>query len=322
MTSLVTGADGFIGSHLVDFLQMRGDRVVTVSRSQKFMREGVCHHALNILDCEAMASLIRSLNPDHIYHLAAQSLPGTSWTDPKATFRTNVDGTLNILDAIVATGAKTRLIFASSSSVYSQNLGAAPMGEDSVTLPTSPYGVSKLAAEQLVSLYCLRHGLSAVIVRPFFIIGTRKTGDVCSDWARNIVGIENGALDELRVGNLGVIRDFLSIEDGVSALCTVAEKGASGKTYNICSGVGWELTQLLDTLRSLSGKTVPVKIDPGLHRPIDERIRVGDPSRLKELGWMQQHRFEDTLKKILEYWRVNYTLQAGSTGGTGPKTSE
>lgn len=303
MTSLVIGAQGFIGSHLVDFLLARGDCVIATGRSEAALREGALNRRLDVLDAAAVQSLVEEFQPDEVYHLAAQSLPKLSWDDPKPTFRVNVDGTLNVLNSIRDAQKHVRLVFASSSSIYAQDPDGNPIKEDGPLLPSSPYGVSKLAAEQLVRLYALRDGLQAVIVRPFFLIGPRKTGDVCSDWARSIAEIERGACAELKVGNLDVLRDFLPVEDGVRAMALAAEKGRSGEAYNIASGRGWNLHEVLEMFAASALCPVPVRVDPSLLRPVDERVKIGDNTRLRKLGWAASGEVSGAIHRTLEYWR-------------------
>lgn len=287
----------------MDFLLDRGDRVIAAGRSTAPLQKGVISRRLDILDGAAVISLLREFQPDEVYHLAAQSLPKVSWEDPKATFRANVDGTLNVLNALREAQNGARMVFASSSSIYAQHPEGYPIREDGPVLPSSPYGVSKLAAEQLVRLYALRDGLQAVIVRPFFLIGPRKTGDVCSDWARSIAEIERGNRTELRVGNLDVVRDFLAVEDGVRGLALAAEKGCSGEAYNISSGRGWSLREILELFAVSAACPVPVRVDSSLLRPVDERVKIGDNTRLTALGWTAPGEVGEAIRGILEHWR-------------------
>lgn len=303
MTSLVIGGQGFIGSHLVEFLLARGDCVVATGRSDGPLCEGALKRRLDVLDAAAVRALLGEFQPDEVYHLAAQSLPKTSWDDPQATFRVNVDGTLNVLDAVREAQKPVRIVFASSSSIYAQHPAGNPIGEDGPLQPSSPYGVSKLAAEQMVRLYALRDGLQAVIVRPFFLIGPRKTGDVCSDWARSIAEIEKGERTGLQVGNLDVVRDFLSVEDGVRGMALAAQKGRAGEAYNISSGRGWNLREVLDVFTASALCPVVVRVDPALLRPVDERVKIGDNSRLEQLGWTASGDVGDAIRRTLKHWR-------------------
>ena len=309
MTSLVTGAGGFIGSHLVDFLLARGDSVIALQRKRVAERERLRVVEVDVVDAEGIADVIAETEPDEIYHLAAQSLPNVSWEQPWLTHRINVDGTLNILEAVRAAKISPSIVIASSSSIYAPRSDDAPIREDDPCRPASPYGVSKLAADHLARLYAERHGLRAMVARPFFLIGTRKTGDVCSDWARSIACIERPAKGGttngvLAVGNLGVVRDFLHIADGVAGFAVIAAQGRSGEAYNISSGRGWNLADVLKTLTGLSKTKIEVRVDPARVRPVDERVKIGDNAKLKALGWCEERNVEQALAEILAYWRA------------------
>lgn len=303
MISFVTGASGFIGSHLVDALVARGDRVITLSRQRCDGGGAVTPCFGDVLDAALLSRIVAEERPDEIYHLAAQSLPNVSWEQPWLTHRINVDGTLNVLEAGRAAKSKAAIVVASSSSIYAQRPDDAPIREDDPCRPSSPYGISKLAADHLVRLYAQRHGLRATIARPFFVIGTRKTGDVCSDWARSIVAIERGEKTEHQIGNLDIVRDFLHIGDGVEALLAIAAQGAAGEAYNISAGLGWNLKDVLSFMTAQARKPIKVTVDPARVRPVDERVKVGDNAKLKSLGWMERRGVEQALREILEYWR-------------------
>lgn len=304
MVSLVTGASGFIGSHLVDALLAAGDTVVTLQRSPAAPRERLLAIAGDVTDRPLLERIVGEHAPQRIFHLAAQSLPRVSWEDPRGTHDINVGGTLNLLDAVRAAKASPAIVIASSSSIYAQSTDGRPIAEDDPCRPASPYGVSKLAADHLGRLYAEAHGLRVTLARPFFLIGPRKVGDVCSDWARNIVAIERGRAAELSVGNVEVIRDFLHVADGIDAFLAIAAGGRPGEAYNICSGRGHALAEVLALLRGMACTQIPVREDPARRRALDERIKVGDPARLQALGWKERRGVEGALRDILAHWRA------------------
>jgi len=131
-----------------------------------------------------------------------------------------------------------------------------------------------------------------------------KVGDVCSDWARNIVDIENGIAEVLSIGEInGVIRDFLSIHEGVRGLTRIAAHGKPGESYNICSGVGVALSDVLSILINASPVEIPIFFNELKRRPIEELVKIGDNSKLKEIGWSPIINIEQSLNEILDYWR-------------------
>lgn len=300
MKCLVTGASGFVGSHLLDSLLERGASVVALSRH---VRTGAKWIECDLLDHAALARAVEQVRPGVIFHLGAQSLPGVSWDGPAQTFRTNVEGTLNLLDAARLTGVDAKLVIACSSAEYALAEDGTPIREDYPLQPSSPYGVSKLAVDHLARLYGKRHRLRIVRARPFFWIGPRKTGDFCSDVARRIVAAERSANPVVKVGALDAVRDFLDVRDGVRALLCLAERGQPGEAYNICSGHGHKLREILDQFNALARVRVTEETDPALLRPLDERVRIGDPSKLKALGWRPEIAIADSLRAILDYWR-------------------
>ena len=313
-TSLVTGANGFIGRHLTNFLISRGDHVIELVNAKPH-DDLVSVHAANtgskvhdenryrvpvdILDSTKIKAVISEFRPDEIYHLAGQSSPNVSWVQPAQTMRVNYEGSINILQGVVEAQLNSAVVMASSSSIYAQNSVSSAINEKSKCDPSTPYGISKLAVDHLANIYNRAYGLRVFNARPFFLIGTMKVGDVCSDWARNIVSIERGNSQALSIGQInGVVRDFLSIHDGIRGLALV------GESYNICSGSGVALSDMLDMLIKSSSTTFEISIDKSKIRPVEELIKVGDNKKLRSLGWSQTISIENSLKEILEYWRT------------------
>jgi nucleoside-diphosphate-sugar epimerase len=308
MRVVVTGATGFIGSHLVERLVARGDEVhawVRAGSSQTVpLPETVRRRQVDLLNADAVAAALDATQPSELYHLAAQSLPVVSWQRPWETFQVNVSGTINILEAARRHGWPGRLVVFGSSSEYAdQKDPDLAIHEDYPLLGNSPYAVSKVAASRMAALYHRRDGIAAMVVRPFFWIGPRKTGDFCSDVARQLVRVERGVLPHLPVGNLDVVRDFLDVRDGVEAVLTVARRGDPGAAYNICSGTGIPLRQVIGTYQSLAKIQFRLWTDPALIRPIDEPVRIGNPGRIVRLGWQPTRALSDTLAEIVGYWR-------------------
>jgi GDP-4-dehydro-6-deoxy-D-mannose reductase len=321
MRCLVTGAGGFIGSHLVEFLVAEGHEVTAMSRARtEALAEagsGFAIAPVDLLDREALGSLLDATRPEVVFHLAAQSYPGVSWKQPARTFEVNVGGTISLFDAILERKLATTIVAAGSSSEYAPGRDGRPIAEDDTLTPSSPYAASKLAMDHMARLYHAYHGLNVVRCRPFFLIGPRKEGDAASDFARGIVAIEGGLRADLPVGNLDVIRDLLDVRDGVEALWLLARRGRPGEVYNICSGMGYSLREVLEVYRGLARAEVAGRVDPARIRPIDEMVKVGDPSRLLGLGWSPKRSIRRTLGDILEYWRDREGQ--GAVAGKAPR---
>jgi len=292
MTNVVTGASGFIGRYLTEHLRASGEEVIALSRED-----------CDILDASRLRGVIGEARPRRVFHLAAQSLPGVSWSHPTETIRVNVEGTLNILDAVRGAEINPAIVVVCSSSEYAQSKDGRPIKETDAKQPLSPYAVSKLAADHCAQVYALRYKMNILRVRPFFLIGPRKTGDVCSDLARRVVAVERAKAGDVPVGRLDIVRDFLDVRDGVEAMTLISTTGAPGDDYNICAGRGYRIADVLEGYKKLATKPIRERLDPALARPIDEPIKVGDPAKLQALGWKARHSIEESLSAILEYWR-------------------
>jgi GDP-D-mannose dehydratase len=310
MRCLVTGALGFIGTYLVDFLLERGETVYGLDKKTEGLSSKPGLHLIqcDLLNRSSVLASVAEIQPDFVFHLAAQSLPRVSWEDPEATFRVNVFGTLYLLDAIRAAQIKPIIEVFCSSGEYAVSQDGTPIGENYPLEPSSPYALSKIGQDQLCVLYGKAYQMHIVRVRPFFIIGPRKTGDVCSDFARGIVAIERGLASKLTVGNLDAVRDFLDVRDALMAFGLVAERGIPGTVYNICSGQGFAVSDILGRTSALSKKPFEVQQDSSCLRPLDEPIKIGDNSKLMALGWRQSTPIDQSLADILAYWRNQETI--------------
>jgi GDP-4-dehydro-6-deoxy-D-mannose reductase len=307
MRSLITGADGFIGSYLVEALLGKGHDVCALAFSANPVLDGLKDRVRlvhgDVLEREPLEKLLREVRPDVVFHLAAQSLPGVSWEKPELTYRVNVLGTVNLLESVRAAGLDPVVVVPGSSSEYAPRSDGKPIPETGEINPSSLYAVSKLAQDHVGRLYHEHHKMRVVRVRPFHLIGPRKTGDMSSDFARGVVAVERGRKADLPVGNLDVVRDLLDVRDGVGAFLCVAERGQAGEVYNICSGRGFSARDVLGLLKDLARAPVHERVDLAKLRPIEEMTKIGDPAKLIALGWQSVHPIRETLKDVLDYWR-------------------
>ena len=315
MKCLITGITGFAGSHLAEYLLSRGDCEVhgTMrwrSRTENITQLGsrITTHVCDIRDATAMYELIRDLKPDRIYHLAAQSFVPMSWIAPAETFTTNVIGQTNIFEAIRAVGCPTRVQLAGSSEEYGMVLPEeTPIKETNPLRPLSPYAVSKVAQDLMGYQYHQSYGMHIVRTRGFNHTGPRR-GDVfvTSNFARQIAEIEKGRqAPVIHVGNLDAVRDFSDVRDTVVGYYLALEHGKPGDVYNVGTGKGYKIREMLDVLLSFSDVKIETRPDPKRMRPSDVELLLGDATKLrKETGWEPKYKFEQTMKELLDYWRA------------------
>jgi GDP-4-dehydro-6-deoxy-D-mannose reductase len=312
---LITGITGFAGSHLAEYLLSRGDCEVhgTMrwrSRTENITQLGnrITTHVCDIRDATAMYELVRDLKPDRIYHLAAQSFVPMSWVAPSETITTNVLGQTNIFEAIRAVGCPTRVQIACSSEEYGMVLPEeTPIKETNPLRPLSPYAVSKVAQDLMGYQYHQSYSMHIVRTRGFNHTGPRR-GDVfvTSNFAKQIVEVERGRqAPVIHVGNLEAVRDFTDVRDTVVGYYLALEKGKPGDVYNVATGKGYKIREMLDILLSFSTVKIEARPDPKRMRPSDVELLLGDATKLrKETGWEPKYKFEQTMKDLLDYWRA------------------
>ena len=259
----------------------------------------------NMADADDVDRMIDVSQPDRIFHLAAQSYPVMSWSDPVGTIQTNLLGTLHLLDTVRKRNPACQVVVFGSSAEYGNSSAQKDsIPETAATEPNSPYGVSKVAADLLSDVYSRAYGLNIIRVRPFFLIGPGRGSNVFVDFAKRIINVERGTTDSLGVGNVSAVRDLVDVRDAVRAIWTIAEKGAVGAVYNLCSGQACSIREALDIMLKFASTPVRVYTDKARFRPLDTPKLVGDSSRLRQLGWMPEIPLEQTLADILQFWRT------------------
>jgi GDP-4-dehydro-6-deoxy-D-mannose reductase len=315
MRVLITGITGFAGSHLVDYCLARKDVEVCGIQRWRSRTENIehclsdfCMYECDVRDASSVRDVIEQIKPDWIFHLAAQSFVPTSWRAPTESLTTNILGQLNVFEAVRKTGLRPRIQIAGSSEEYGMvdPKDELPLKETNALRPLSPYAVSKVSQDLLAYQYFMSFKMDVVRTRGFNHTGPRRPPVfVCSDFAKQLVDIEKGKRNPvIRVGNLDAVRDFTDVRDMVRGYWLALEKGKSGDVYNISSGVGRKMSEVLEMLIGLSGVKVEVVRDESRMRPSDVPILVGDYSKFKkETGWEPLIPFEQTLKDLLNFWR-------------------
>ena len=304
--TLVTGAAGFAGSHLIDLLSGNGHDLVAWHRpghSPAAARAGVTWQAIDIVDADAVTAAIRSIKPAAVYHCAGAAHVGKSWENTTSTFEINVRGTHHLVEGLRRAGLRSKVIIPSSAMVYESSEDV--LTEEHPLVPHSPYALSKLAQE-MDGLRARADGLHVTIARSFNHVGPRQDPFfAASGFARRIADIEAGKWEaEIAVGNLEARRDITDVRDTVRAYRLILEHGTDGRAYNVCSGRAIAIGALLDKLLTRAKVAIKIRVDPARYRPNDVPLLVGDPTRLTtELSWLPEISLDQTIDDLLSYWR-------------------
>ena len=296
----------------LDDLKKAGKVNIITGGFESMLHERTDTSKLNLIEADitdsfSMKWVIGAVKPERIFHLAAQSYVHASWGAPAETLHTNIIGEVNLLEAVRSAGIDPIIHIAGSSEEYGLVLpDELPVKETNPLRPLSPYGVSKATQEMIAYQYFMSYGLKSVITRAFNHEGPRR-GEVfvTSNLAKQIVEVEKGLKPPvLYVGDLSSVRDWSDVRDVIKAYWLVTEMGTPGEVYNIGSGVGREVREMLDILLGMSNVDIKVEVDHARLRPSDVKVLVCDSTRFRKLtGWKPQIPFDKTLRDLLDYWR-------------------
>ena len=315
-TAVVTGAEGFIGSHLVRFLQAKKWNVVgtfwVLGSGSVPKSAGVEFVRCDLRNGQRVAQVLSGYQPTHIFHLGAQSLPTLSWEDPVGTFESNIMGSLHVFEAARFMKRPPVIVSACSSAEYGHvDPSAIPVTEEYPLHPLHPYGISKVCLDLLAREYFLDYGIPCVNLRLFNTTGPGKTDDAPSDFVRQLVRIKKGLQPPvIEVGNLKPRRAFVDVHDTVRGFYLAALKGKRGEAYNLCSDKTHEIGELLNLAIRLSGMTPEIRPARRLMRPSDEKIIFGSTEKIrKDTGWKPEKTIEQTLTSMIEFWERDASVE-------------
>ncbi|MCK4463544.1 MAG: GDP-mannose 4,6-dehydratase [Candidatus Omnitrophica bacterium] len=315
MKVLITGITGFAGSHLADFIldNVKDAKIFGIERPRsrtdyiRHIKDKIIFFDCDIRDASSVKRIIKTTKPDRIFHLAAQTFVPTSWSAPQETLTTNIIGQLNIFEAIRDAKISPLIQIAGSSEEYGLvREKDIPIKETCPLAPLSPYAVSKVGQDFLGYQYFKSYGLKVARTRAFNHTGPRR-GEFfcCSNFAMQIVRTEKGLQKkEILVGNLKAVRDFTDVRDMVKGYWLSLSKGKPGEVYNICSGKGYSVKEILDILLSLAKVKIKIKEDNKRMRPSDVPKLIGDNSKFTaRTGWKPKISFRKTMEDLLNWWR-------------------
>jgi GDP-4-dehydro-6-deoxy-D-mannose reductase len=314
---LITGISGFVGGHFTRYiLNKKPDLVIHgISRSnpawdfipdKDSILEAIAFHQCDLLDSKKINEVIGEIQPDYIIHLASFSSVSQSWKDPLASFLNNTNAFLNIVEAVRIQGFNTKIVSIGSSEEYGiVKESDLPLSEKKHVAPANPYAVARVSEEHLALIYAKGYQLDICCTRSFNHIGPGQSDQfVVSSIARQFAEIAiHHKKPVVKIGAGSIIRDFIDIEDVIRAYDAILEKGQTGEVYNVCSGKGYSIMDIINALSELTHIPVVVDQNQTLLRPIDNPVLIGSYDKLeKTTGWKPGCSLERSLEKIHTYW--------------------
>ena len=295
MKALVTGADGFVGRHLLAHLRACGDEALGVDRE------------CDVTDVESVRATLELHRPEAIYHLAALTQVAASWTNAVEFTRVNVLGTKNVLDAAHEVVPASTVLLVSSADVYGIVRGEdLPLVETFRVAPANPYSSSKVEAEHVAHDAVRARGQRVVIARPFNHLGPgQSTEFVVPAIVHRLLEAVDADAGEIAVGDLSTRRDFSDVRDVVRAHRLLVERGVAGEVYNIASSVDVALSDVVARLVAAIAPGVRLVADPSLFRPVDTPASRGSYEKLrKRTSWNPKIALDVTLRDVIEDMRT------------------
>jgi GDP-4-dehydro-6-deoxy-D-mannose reductase len=309
---LVTGAEGFVGRHLISALVNDlppESTIIACGRSPRESANGIIRIQLDVTDEAGVTAAIARFQPSHLVHLAAISVPQTAKQNPDLAWQVNLFGSLKVAEAVLREAPHCHFFFASSAEVYGLSFRSGlPIDETALLNPINRYASTKAAADLAIGELSAQ-GLSAVRFRPFNHTGIGQTEDfVVPAFAAQIARIEAGLQEPvIRVGNTDNERDFLDVSDIVRAYSSAVIKRNSlpfDLILNVASGVKRRIGEILEELLNMSTTRIIVETDTSRIRPSEIATAVGDAGRAKLLlQWAPSTPWHQTLLSVLNNFR-------------------
>lgn len=298
--ALITGINGFVGPYLKTKLEKHDLKVFGLDRNRQHCDEKHIF-CTDILDFKKLEKCISEIQPDYFFHLAGQSSVQRSFENPQLTHKINVDGTKNIYEIANNIDKKVKIILVSSCQIYS-NPHTLPIKETEELKASSPYAKSRIEQEKIPAHF---PKIETVIMRSFNHIGPNQSPEfVIPNFAKQIVEIKKGLREPIiRTGNLSAIRDFSDVRDIVTAYFLAATKGRSGQIYNVGSGQGYSILDLLKKMLDIAEVKATLITDEDRLRPLDiPRLICDHQLFTNDTGWKPQYNIATSLKDIINFW--------------------
>lgn len=312
---LITGIAGSGGSYLADHIVNHHPEVqvhgisrwhsTTTKDNLSAIRDKVRVHEADLMDFGSVFAVLRRIQPDAIFHLAAHANVRASFTTPSTVLSNNIIGTNNLFEAVRLAQLDPIIQLASTSEVYGQvDLEYIPIKEDTPLRPASPYAVSKIAQDLLGRVYFVSYRMRIIRTRMFAYLNPRRTDLFATSFAKQVAWIEHGLQEELVHGNLDSVRTLIDVRDAMRAYWQATLHCQPGEVYNIGGTTTMKVGEFLERLIALSGVPIPTRCDSHLLRPADVTLQIPCVDKfVRETGWQPTFTFEESLADLLAYWR-------------------
>ena len=315
---LITGYSGFVGRHFLEYLDHAGTHASIKGldiQGPEFSQDSyknirVDFEKIDLLDRNRVESILFNFQPDYILHLASYSSVAFSWKEPILSFQNNMNIYLNLLESIRKWNLPARILSIGSSEEYGNvDEDTLPLTETHIPKPVSPYAVARVSQEMMSKVYADGYGLDIIMTRSFNHIGPfQKDIFVIPSFAKQLVEIKKSgnSSSELVTGDTSIVRDFTDVRDVVVAYDLLLKKGKPGEIYNVCSGKGTSLSDVIGIMAKILDLNIHVRVNEKLVRPSDNRIIIGSNERIKkDIGWDMKIPLEQSLTDIIDYWQKN-----------------
>jgi GDP-4-dehydro-6-deoxy-D-mannose reductase len=313
---LITGYSGFVSRHFLEYLD-KNETYAAVKgldvqkpefpqNSYKNIR--VDFERIDLLDQGRVENIIFNFQPDYIIHLASYSSVAFSWKEPILSFQNNMNIYLNLLESVRKLSLPARILSIGSSEEYGNvDEKLLPLTEAQIPRPLNPYAVARVSQEMISKVYVDGYGLDIIMTRSFNHIGPfQKEIFVVSSFARQLVEIKkNGnSSSELVTGDTSIVRDFMDVRDVAVAYDLLLKKGKPGEIYNVCSGKGTSLNDIIGIMAKILDLKIHIRVNEKLVRPSDNKIIIGSNEKImRETGWHNVIPLEKCLRDIIDYWQ-------------------
>jgi GDP-4-dehydro-6-deoxy-D-mannose reductase len=317
MKLLITGFTGFVSQHFLALLNKEepGSVVLGIDKNlpdfdfSGYRNISITFENIDLLNRSATDKMLDSFQPEYILHLASVSSVAQSWHTPLDSFVNNTNIFLNLVEQIRLKKSKCRILSVGSSEEFGEvTEKELPLTEEHPLKPVSPYAVARVSQEMLSKIYADGFSLDIIMTRSFNHIGPgQRDVFVISSFAKQLVQLakKKSSNNTITTGNLSVIRDFVDVRDVVKAYYLLLKKGRSGEVYNICSGKGIILKEIISKMSDLLGIIVDTEVNPQLVRPNENKKVIGSYQKIKqELGWQPEIEISKSLADIIDYWKT------------------